>query len=90
MLKNMDQDLIMGNVTLSGDRAIGQLLVFPSTTEDQSTIPDEGWPCTAFVSEAVFYVAAEQTMESYVKQQRRIQNSLFILSLYLSRTIYYT
>jgi hypothetical protein len=57
LFQHSSQGLIVGNVELVEDRIPGTLLSFPLKSDKESTkMPEEGWPRTGFVHEALFYV----------------------------------
>jgi cellulose synthase/poly-beta-1,6-N-acetylglucosamine synthase-like glycosyltransferase len=57
LFQHSSQGLIVGNVELVEDRIPGTLLSFPLKSNKECTkMPQEGWPRTGFVHEALFYV----------------------------------
>jgi cellulose synthase/poly-beta-1,6-N-acetylglucosamine synthase-like glycosyltransferase len=78
LFQHSSQGLIVGNVELVEDRIPGSLLSFPLKHDKEVTrMPEEGWPRTGFVHDALFYVEAEKPMSQLIKQRRRWLNGTF-------------
>lgn len=94
LFQRSNHGLIVGNVELVEDRIPGTLLSFPPKEyHAAATMPEEGWPRTGFVHEAVFYIEAEKPLSQLVKQRRRWLNGTFATYLWMlceCRLIYFT
>jgi hypothetical protein len=84
LFQRSNHGLIVGNVELVEDRIPGTLLSFPLKEYHTSeTMPEEGWPRTGFVHEAIFYIEAEKPLSQLVKQRRRWLNGTFATYLWM-------
>jgi cellulose synthase/poly-beta-1,6-N-acetylglucosamine synthase-like glycosyltransferase len=84
LFQRSSQGLIVGNVELVEDRIPGTLLSFPlKDFHDKTSMPEEGWPRTGFVHDAVFFVEAEKPLSQLVKQRRRWLNGTFATYLWM-------
>ena len=85
LFQNSNQGLIVGNVELVEDRIPGTLLSFPQkeNVKDLNIRPEEGWPRTGFVHDAIFYIEAEKPLSQLVKQRRRWTNGTFATYLWM-------
>ena len=86
LFKDSTRGLIDGNVELVQDRILGTLLSFPPKADEvPSMMPEEGWPRTGFVYEAIFYIEAQRPLSQYVKQRRRWGNGNYATNLWKLR-----